>query len=33
MLKYGENGRKLVKENFSLKVISDLFMKIYLDNN
>ena len=33
MLKYGENGRKLVKENFSLKVISDLFMKIYLDDN
>jgi glycosyltransferase involved in cell wall biosynthesis len=33
MLKYGENGRKLVKENFSLKAISDLFMKIYLDDN
>jgi len=33
MLKYGENGRKLVKENFSLKTISDLFMKIYLDDN
>jgi glycosyltransferase involved in cell wall biosynthesis len=33
MLKYGENGRKLVKENFSLKTISDLFMRIYLDDN
>ena len=33
MLKYGENGRKLVKENFSLKIISDLFMKIYLDDD
>ena len=31
MLKYGENGRKLVKEQFSLKIISDQFMKIYLD--
>jgi glycosyltransferase involved in cell wall biosynthesis len=33
MLKYGENGRKLVKENFSLKAVSDQFMKIYLDDN
>ena len=33
MLKYGENGRKLVKENFSLKAISNLFMKIYLNEN
>ena len=31
MSKYGENGRKLVKEKFSLKIISDQFMKIYLD--
>jgi len=33
MLKYGKNGRKLVKENFSLKIISDLFIKIYLDDS
>ena len=33
MLKYGENGRKLVKEDYSLKAISDLFIKIYLDDN
>jgi glycosyltransferase involved in cell wall biosynthesis len=33
MLKYGENGRRLVKENFSLKTISNLFMKVYLDDN
>ena len=31
MLKYGENGRRLVKKKFSLKIISDQFMKIYLD--
>ena len=31
MLKYGENGRKLVKENFALKIISDQFIKIYID--
>ena len=31
MSKYGEYGRKLVKEKFSLKIISDQFMKIYLD--
>lgn len=33
MLKYGKNGRELVKENFSLKIISDLFIKIYLDDS
>ena len=31
MLRYGENGRKLVKEKFSLKIISAQFIKIYLD--
>lgn len=31
MSKYGENGRKLVKQQFSLKIISHQFMKIYLD--
>ena len=31
MSKYGENGRKLVKQKFSLKIISHQFMKIYLD--
>ncbi|MEL0125259.1 MAG: glycosyltransferase family 4 protein [Alphaproteobacteria bacterium] len=31
MSKYGENGRKLVKQQFSLKIITHQFMKIYLD--